>query len=216
MPTTCAAEGDCFVFEYLGYVTDVSSGQTIVTFRVTNKCKYATGYVAIATGAFTRISPANDSRYTGSLGIYDVSWTRATGKPGFVSIKFETRFDSFSNGASDVFSIVVGNFDPNTTIQVQGRAGFNEETFSFLLSQTTCSPLSVPRSFRWLTESGNGWSWWPGLPQSTIFQTQGNADIFRFPNGSEYWPLPAAEVTAAWKRLAIDASAADESSAGRR
>src|SRR4030095_7559372 len=44
---TCKQEGACFVFEYLGYVTDSVSGQSTISFRVTNKCRNAVSYVAI-------------------------------------------------------------------------------------------------------------------------------------------------------------------------
>ena len=211
MPTTCAQEGECFVFEYLGFVTDGTSGQTTVTFRVTNKCKNATGYVAIGTNAFTRIAPANGGIYAGSLGTYKVSWTRATGKPGFVSVKFESRFDNFNNGASDVFSIVVSNFNPNTTIQVQGKAGFNEETFSFLLSQTTCSPPSVPGLSRWLGKSWNSLLAWFGQPQTRAFQGQGNQSQLRFASDSDFLPSPSRRRTPNWKWV-TDAGASGESS----
>jgi len=123
----------------LGYVTDSLSGQTTITFRVTNKCRNAVSYVAIGTDSFTGIAPTNGSIYTNSLGTYNVVWTSATGSPGFASIEFQPRFKSFKNGASDVFSIVVTNFDPNVTIQVAGHIGSSpDEKFGFLLSQTTC------------------------------------------------------------------------------
>jgi Glycine rich protein len=136
-PTTaCQQEGTCFIFEYQGYTTDPNTGQTTITFRVTNKCRNAVGYVAIGTDGFTRLAPANGSVYTGSLGTYNVSWTRASGNPGFVSVKFSATFKTFANGASDVFSIVVTNFNPATTIMVQGKSDSAQETYSFLLSET--------------------------------------------------------------------------------
>src|SRR6266436_1303932 len=76
---TCQQEGACFVFESQGYITDPGTGQTTITFRVTNKCMNAVGYVAIGTDGFTRVAPANGSVYTGNLGDYNVSWTRASG-----------------------------------------------------------------------------------------------------------------------------------------
>jgi len=144
---TCKQEGACFVFEYLGYVTDGLSGQTTLSFRVTNKCRNAVSYVAIGTDSFTRMAPTNGSTHTGSLGAYNVFWTNATGIPGFASIQFQPRFRSFKNGVSDVFNIVVTNFDPNATIQVAGAvSNSSDETFSFLLSQTTCpaGPTATP------------------------------------------------------------------------
>ena len=93
--------------------------------------------VEIGTDSFTRIAPADGSIYTGTLGSYNVGWTRASGNPGFVGIKFEPISKNYKSGAVEVFSIVVGNFDPNMTIQVKG-VGPSQETFSFLLSQTSC------------------------------------------------------------------------------
>jgi len=131
----------------LGYVTDSSTGQTTITFRVTNKCKQSVSYVAFGTDSFTRFAPISGSAYSGSLGTYNVTWTSVIGTPGFTSIQFQPKFKSFKNGASDVFSIVVTNFDPSVTIQVAGQAGsLTDERFSFLLSQTTCpiGPAATP------------------------------------------------------------------------
>src|SRR5207244_1337923 len=95
----------------------------------------------IGTDGFTPIAPTNGSVYSGSLGTYNVVWTGTSGNPGFVSIKFQPTFTSFKSGASDVFSIVVSNFNPNVTIQVAGHAGNQaDERFNFLLSQTSCPP----------------------------------------------------------------------------
>lgn len=127
----------CFVFEYLGYNT-AANGQTTITFNVTNKCKNAVRMVAIGTDSFTRISPPDGSVYNGTLGSYDVGWTKSSGNPGFLSIKFEPISKNFKNGAAELFTIVVSNFNPNTTIQVKG-VGPAQETFSFLLSQTSCA-----------------------------------------------------------------------------
>jgi hypothetical protein len=157
------------VFEYLGYSTDIN-GQTTISFVVTNKCKYDVGYVAIGTDGFIRIGPANGSVYRGSQGNYTVSWTRATGNPGFVSVKFESGSNSFHGGASDVFSIVVRNFNPNTTIQVQGKAkdGSMEETFSFLLTQTSCPPPSSASFLEWLRGSWNKLLVWLASPEAVV------------------------------------------------
>src|SRR6266481_5512178 len=121
-------EGGCFVIESQGYITDPGTGQTTITFRVTNKCMNAVGYVAIGTDGFTRVAPANGSVYTGNLGDYNVSWTRASGNPGFESIKFTATLKNFISFASDVFSIVVSNFNPATMIMVQAKAGNDQET----------------------------------------------------------------------------------------
>jgi streptogramin lyase len=128
-------EGTCYIFEYQGFTTDSNTGQTTITFHVTNKCKKAVGYVAIGTDSFTPVAPANGSVYQGTLGAYNVAWTGTSGNPGFASIKFTPQSKNFANSASDTFSVVVSNFNANTTIMVQGKSSTTKETFSFLLSQ---------------------------------------------------------------------------------
>lgn len=137
---TCKLEGKCFVFEYLGYSTDIN-GKTTITFRVTNKCSQSLSYVAIGTDGFTRVAPADSGTYVGSLGSYKAVWTSSSGNPGFTSIRFEPKFSTFKSGASDVFSVVVSNFNASKTIKVAARpSGQSQEKYSFLLSQTTCAP----------------------------------------------------------------------------
>ena len=52
------------------------------------------------------------------------------GNPSFIAVKFEPASKNFNNGASEVFSIVVSNFNPSTTIQVEADAGNRTGTFS--------------------------------------------------------------------------------------
>ena len=83
-------------------------------------------------------APADGSIYVGGLGNYNVGWTKASGNPGFFSIKFEPLSKNYKNGATELFTIVVTNFNPGTAIQVRG-VGPSQETFSFVLSQTNCA-----------------------------------------------------------------------------
>ena len=150
---TCQQEGACFVFESQGYITDPTTGQTTIAFRVTNKCRNPVAYVAIGTGGFTRVAPADGSSYNGDLCRYDVAWTRAGGgTPGFESVKFAPTLKNFANSASEVFSVVVSNFNPATMIMVRGKAGNAQETYNFLLSQTCGTPTPTRRIY-W-TNSG--------------------------------------------------------------
>src|SRR5437762_1300140 len=145
---TCQQEGACFAFESQGYITDPSTGQTTIAFRVTNKCRNPVAYVAIGTGGFTRVAPADGSSYNGDLCRYDVAWTRAGGgTPGFESVKFAPTLKNFANSASEVFSVVVSNFNPATMIMVRGKAGNAQETYNFLLSQTCGTPTPTRRIY---------------------------------------------------------------------
>ena len=144
---TCQQEGACFVFESQGYITDPSTGQTSIAFRVTNKCRNPVSYVAIGTAGFTRVAPADGSVYNGDLGVYDVAWTRAGGTPGFESVKFTPTSKNFANSASEVFSVVVSNFNPATMIMVRSKAGNAQETYNFLLSQTCGTPTPTRRIY---------------------------------------------------------------------
>jgi virginiamycin B lyase len=149
---TCQQEGACFAFQSQGYITDPTTGQTTIAFRVTNKCRNPVSYLAIGTGGFTRVAPANGSSYNGDLGPYDVSWTRTGGTPGFESVKFTPTLKNFANSAAEVFSIVVSNFNPATMMMVRSKAGNAQETYNFLLSQT-CGTPTPTRHIYW-TNSG--------------------------------------------------------------
>jgi sugar lactone lactonase YvrE len=144
---TCQQEGACFAFESQGYITDPSTGQTTIAFRVTNICRNPVAYVAIGTGGFTRVAPADRSSYNGDLGIYDVSWTRTGGTPGFESVKFAPTLKNFANSASEMFSVVVSNFNPATMVMVRAKAGNAQETYNFLLSQTCGTPTPTRRIY---------------------------------------------------------------------
>ena len=151
---TCQQEGACFVFESQGYVTDPATGQTTIAFRVTNKCRSLVSYVAIGTGGFTRVAPADGSSYNGDLGPYDVAWTRSGGTPGFESVKFTPTSKNFANSAAEVFSITVSNFNPATIMMVRGKAGNAQETYNFLLSQTCGTPTPSRRVY-WTNSGAN-------------------------------------------------------------
>ena len=144
---TCKQEGACFVFESQGYITDASTGQTTIAFRVTNSCRNPVAYVAIGTGGFTRVAPGDGSVYNGDLGTYNVAWTRAGGTPGFESVKFTPTSKNFANSVSDVFNVVVSNFNPATMIMVRAKAGNAQETYNFLLSQTCGTPTPTRRIY---------------------------------------------------------------------
>ena len=144
---SCQQEGGCFVFESKGYITDPSTGQTTIAFRVTNKCRNPVSYVAVGTGGFTRVAPGDGSVYNGDLGLYDVAWTRAGGTPGFESVKFTPALKNFANSASDRFSVVVSNFNPAIAVMVRAKAGNAQETYSFLLSQTCGMPTPTRRIY---------------------------------------------------------------------
>jgi hypothetical protein len=113
------------------------------------------------------------------LGTYNVAWTAANGNPGFTSIRFTPTFRTFNNGATDVFSIVVSGFNPNTTVQVQGKAGNTVDALSFLLS-TPCPPsgptlaTQPPADFSdWLSGSWKRLVAW--LSPNTVVREHENA-----------------------------------------
>jgi sugar lactone lactonase YvrE len=143
----CQQEGSCFVFESQGYITNPSNGQTTIAFRVTNKCRNPASYVAIGTGGFTRVAPADGSSYNGDLSLYDVAWTRAGGTPGFESVKFTPALKNFANSVAEVFSVSVSNFNPATVVTVRAKAGSAQETYNFLLSQICGTPTPTRRIY---------------------------------------------------------------------
>jgi len=143
----CQQEGACFVFESQGYIADPATGQTTIAFRVTNKCRSLVSYVAIGTGGFTRVTPADRGSYNGDLSPYDVSWTGTGGTPGFESVKFTPTLKTFANSASEVFNIVVSNFSPAIMVTVRAKAGNAQETYNFMLNQTCGLPTPTRRIY---------------------------------------------------------------------
>jgi len=188
----------------------VSNGtQTTINFKVTNNCRSTTRYVAIGTSTFTRVAPADGSIYAGNLGTYNVTWTTVNGNPGFVSMKFDPTFNGFNSGATEVFSIVVNGFNPNTTIQVQGKAGNSTDTLSFLLS-TLCPPSSPTLATQpfadftaWLSGSWTQFMNWLAPPETVVPATRDSANYFQpyTESGSDYFPALSHDGTLNWKWL---------------
>ncbi|MCB0046946.1 MAG: hypothetical protein KDD92_16100 [Caldilineaceae bacterium] len=136
---------DGFTLALFGYVTQ-PDGTTALTWRVTNANKQDISYVAFGTGGWTPVAPADDGVIPGGLGDYHVEWTNEHGNPGFASIKYETEFDGFSQGAEDIFVMTVSSFDPSEPIQVQMKAGKNKTTFTVIFDGSGCdwSPTPTP------------------------------------------------------------------------
>jgi len=80
---------------------------------------------------------------------------------------------------------VVGNFNPNCTIQVQGKAGFNEETFSFLLSQT-CPPPAIPGLSSWLSGPSNSFLSWLAVSRPSTSNAYTNSLAIHSPRDGGY------------------------------
>jgi hypothetical protein len=126
-----------FVFALQGYQAN-GDGRYTLTWQVTNHNKQDMGYVALGTGPWQRSQPPTASRYTGALGAYRIEWTNERGNPGFPSVKYETQFSGFHQGASETFTLTVQDFDPATTIQVQAKAGRTVGTAQFIPSTGAC------------------------------------------------------------------------------
>jgi len=145
-PTACFDETlDGFTLEIDGYLT-AENGATTITYRVTNANKKDISYVAFGLGDWTPVMPGDDTIVSGKLGDYHVEWTNVRGNPGFASIKFESEFDGFSQGAEETFTIAVADFDPNTPIQVQMKAGKDRTTFTVTLDGAGCDKTPPPFS----------------------------------------------------------------------
>ncbi len=116
-------------------------GTASISFSAQNNCQQGVSYVAIGTPdpPLTRVSPANGTIYTGNLCTYPVTWTGTSGNPGFTSVKFgppspgSCAGSGYSNGQSDVFTIVVDGLTATTSIEVEGHAGSTTDNFYFNL-----------------------------------------------------------------------------------
>lgn len=118
----CLSASDAgFVFDFYGYVHN-EDGTTTLTYRVTNPNKKDISYVAFGTGDWSRLEPSDGVTTTLALGTYQVEWTNGRGNPGFTSVKYETQFGGFSQGATDTFTLVVSGLDAAATVH-QGQGG---------------------------------------------------------------------------------------------
>ncbi|MCB0046830.1 MAG: hypothetical protein KDD92_15505 [Caldilineaceae bacterium] len=134
-----------FTLDVWGYVTN-DDGTTTITYRVTNDNKKDISYAAFGLGDWTPVAPADGITTTTTLGEYAVEWTNDRGNPGFASIKYETEFDGFSQGASDYFVVTVSGFDADDSIQVQLKAGNARTTFDVAFDGAGCDKTPPPFS----------------------------------------------------------------------
>ena len=111
-------------------------------------------------------------------------------------MKFDPTFNGFNGGAMEVFSIVVTGFNPNTTIQVQGKAGNATDTLNFLLS-TLCPPSAPTQATRpftgfkeWLSGSWNSlMNWLAPQAITPATQSRGGTNYLQQRSGSNVYVL---------------------------
>ncbi|MEZ4710239.1 MAG: hypothetical protein R3A44_23755 [Caldilineaceae bacterium] len=140
----CLTASDAgFVFDFDGYVHN-EDGTTVLTYRVTNPNKKDISYVAFGTGDWARVEPNDSVTTTLELGIYQVEWTKDKGNPGFTSIKYETHFGGYSQGATDTFTMTVGGFDPSQPIALEAKAGKDKGRVSITLADPACDRTPPP------------------------------------------------------------------------
>ncbi|MFN8489720.1 MAG: hypothetical protein U0350_19200 [Caldilineaceae bacterium] len=143
-PTPCLSQTQgCYTFDFLGYYT-ANDGTTRLVYRVTSKCSKGVSYLAFGTANWTPLKPPANQTFMGKLGAYNVRWTATNGDPGYPSIKFDTSFNTYSLGKSDVFTLTIGNFNPTTSVQVQVKDGDGKVNATFTLNQPTCKVLPTP------------------------------------------------------------------------
>jgi hypothetical protein len=129
-PAACSVSLTCFSLSFAG-VSANADGSATISVEVVNHCQNDVGYVALGSGSWSRLSPADQQTHVGGLGEYMVSWTGENGEPGFSSILFEPRFQGFSSGNGDVFQVTVADFDGAASFQVQAKAGPTRDAASF-------------------------------------------------------------------------------------
>ncbi|MCB0044213.1 MAG: hypothetical protein KDD92_02155 [Caldilineaceae bacterium] len=134
---------DGFTLDVWGYVTN-DDGTTTITYRVTNDNKQDISYAAFGLGDWAPVAPTDGATVTGKLGDYHVAWTNHRGNPGFASVKYETEFDGFSQGASDYFVVTVSGFDADDSVAVQLKAGNARTTFDVTLDDPGCDKTPPP------------------------------------------------------------------------
>ncbi|NOZ72807.1 MAG: hypothetical protein GXP38_13005 [Chloroflexi bacterium] len=134
---------DGYTLEFMGYY-NYDDGSTSLTFRLVNENRKDIDFIAFGTNSWKRLKPANGSIVSGNLGDYHMEWTNERGVPGFAGIEFEARFDGFSRGAEDTFTLTVTNFDASKPVQVLVGAGRGRSTFTVHLDAAACNLSPEP------------------------------------------------------------------------
>ena len=186
---------DGFTLEVFGYV-DNDDGTTTLTYRATNANKKDISYLAFGIDNWIPVAPSDGITTTLGLGSYHIEWTNDRGNPGFASIKYETQFDGFSQGAQDVFALTMGNFDPVASIQIQMKAGKDRTTFTLVLSDFTCDRTPTP------TPTATPVSPLPtptATPMLPVPDEVPNQSVFIFSKALYEVELSAAEKAARWE-----------------
>ncbi|MEZ4712191.1 MAG: hypothetical protein R3A44_33695 [Caldilineaceae bacterium] len=141
-PCLTAADAG-FTFAVDGYVTH-DDGTTTLTFTVTNANKKDISYLAFGTADWTRLAPSDGMTTTLGLGEYQVEWTKDKGNPGFTSIKYETHFGGYSQGAAETFTMMVSGFDPSQSIALEAKAGKDKGRVTITLADPVCDRTPPP------------------------------------------------------------------------
>ncbi|MCB9136835.1 MAG: PD40 domain-containing protein [Caldilineaceae bacterium] len=136
---------DGFTLDLYGYVNN-DDGTTILTYRVAGDNKKDISYAAFGLGDWTPVVPEDGATVSGDLGDYHVEWTNDRGNPGFASVKYESEFDGFSQGASDYFVVTVADFGANDSVPVQLKAGNARTTFDVSFDGAGCDKTPPPFS----------------------------------------------------------------------
>ncbi|MEZ4712194.1 MAG: hypothetical protein R3A44_33710 [Caldilineaceae bacterium] len=140
----CLTASDArFVFDFDGYVTG-DDGTTTLTYTVTNANKKDISYLAFGTANWTRLAPRDGITTTLGLGEYQVEWTKDKGNPGFTSIKYETHFGGYSQGAAETFTMTVSGFDPSQPIALEAKAGQDKGRVTIMLADPACDKTPPP------------------------------------------------------------------------
>ncbi|MEZ4708930.1 MAG: hypothetical protein R3A44_17100 [Caldilineaceae bacterium] len=132
-----------FTFAVAGYVTH-GNGATTLTFTVTNANKKDISYMAFGTADWTRLAPSDGMTTTMGLGEYQVEWTKDKGNPDFASIKYETHFGGYSQGATETFTMTVSGFDPSQPVALEAKAGKDKSRVTITLADPACDQTPPP------------------------------------------------------------------------
>ncbi len=130
-------------FDFYGYVSN-GNGSTTLTFGVTNPQPRKLDAIGFKAKSWHRLSPADQSTYTGSLGSYKVRWITHRETPNREAFRFKTQGAWFRHGAHDHFAMTVNNFDPTKRITAWIELGNRWIEVKARLSEHECDRTPPP------------------------------------------------------------------------
>jgi len=130
---------DATLYHYTNHDDDLST----LTLAVTNRFQQPVDSIEFRANHWKRVSPAAQERYVGRQSVYDVEWFEPQQVSRQEVFLFKPQSGGFGPDESEIFTLVVRDFDPNAAILLQARFGSQVSNLQLRPSYGGCKSISV-------------------------------------------------------------------------